>query len=210
VSHEAESLRYWYGASIPEFNRSSAEEIVGRLTINSSFDVDRTQATAWLAEIELLQSNVKGLIGSIFLEFSIPRMGRRIDAVIVTRETIFALEFKVGSDTFDRFAIEQVWDYGLDLKNFHQASHNAPIIPVLIATEARTSPPVQLVNDADKVYRPTLVSSDGLRRLLESASATVSEAVIDAEAWEAGSPRHHLESVRVNGSGGNLRDADPG
>ena len=136
VSTKAASSRFWYGASIAEFVGASAEKIVGQLTLNSSFDIDRSQAAAWLAEIEFLQSKLSDLAGSIFFEFNIPRMGRRIDVVLVIGPVIFAIEFKVGEKTFDRSAIDQVWDYGLDLKNFHEASHDASIIPILIATEA--------------------------------------------------------------------------
>ena len=144
VSPKAASLRFWYGASIAEFVGASAEKIVGQLTLNSSFDIDRSQAAAWLAEIEFLQSKLSDLAGSIFFEFNIPRMGRRIDVVLVIGPVIFAIEFKVGEKTFDRSAIDQVWDYGLDLKNFHEASHDASIVPILIATEATECPPLEL------------------------------------------------------------------
>ena len=142
-SRKAASLRFWYGTSIEEFVGASAEKIVGQLTLNSSFDIDRSQAAAWLAEIELLQSKLSDLAGSIFFEFNIPRMGRRIDVVLVIGPVIFAIEFKVGEKTFDRSAIDQVWDYGLDLKNFHEASHDASIVPILIATEATECPPIR-------------------------------------------------------------------
>ena len=150
VSPKAASLRFWYGASIAEFVGASAEKIVGQLTLNSSFDIDRSQAAAWLTEIEFLQSKLSDLAGSIFFEFNIPRMGRRIDVVLVIGPVVFAIEFKVGEKTFDRAAIDQVWDYGLDLKNFHEASHDASIIPILIATEATQCPRSELVADADK------------------------------------------------------------
>ena len=81
-------------------------------------------------------------------------MGRRIDVVLVIGPVIFAVEFKVGEKTFDRSAIDQVWDYGLDLKNFHEASHDASIVPILIATEASECPRTEWVADADKLYRP--------------------------------------------------------
>ena len=147
ASTKPASLRSWYGASIADFVGASAEEIVGQLTLNSSFDVDRTQAAAWLAEIEFLQPKLCDLAGSIFFEFNIPRMGRRIDVVLVIGPVIFAIEFKVGEKTFDRSAIDQVWDYGLDLKNFHEASHDASIIPILVATEATECPLPDLFAD---------------------------------------------------------------
>ena len=124
------------------------------LTLNSSFDIDKNQAAAWLKEIEFLQPKLSGLSGSVFFEFNIPRMGRRIDTVLVIGPVVFAIEFKVGEKTFDRAAIDQVWDYGLDLKNFHEASHDASIVPILVATEARESPPLELRVDSDKLCRP--------------------------------------------------------
>jgi hypothetical protein len=139
VSTKAASMRFWYGASIAEFVGASAQEIIGQLTLNSSFDIDRSHAAAWLTEIEFLQSKLSDLAGSIFFEFNIPRMGRRIDVALVIGPVVFAIEFKVGEKTFDRAAIDQVWDYGLDLKNFHEASHATSIIPILIATEAAMS-----------------------------------------------------------------------
>src|SRR6266480_4642437 len=187
VSERAASLRFWYGASVAEFVGTSAEKIVGQLTLNSSFDIDRTQAAAWLAEIEFLQSKLSGLAGSILFEFNIPRMGRRIDVVLVIGPVIFAIEFKVGEKTFDRSAIDQVWDYGLDLKNFHEASHDASIVPTLIATEATACPPIHLHADPDKLYRPIVVDPHNLRTALELALGAVSGAGVNAEIWSRAS-----------------------
>lgn len=181
------SLRFWYGASITEFSASRADAIVGQLTLNSSFDIDRTQAAAWEAQIEFLQSRLKDFSGSIFFEFNIPRMGRRIDVVVIIAAAVFALEFKVGEKAFDRVAIDQVWDYGLDLKNFHEASHNASIIPILIATEATECPPINLHADVDKLYRPIIVDPPRFRNAVESALRAVSGAAVDAEIWSRAS-----------------------
>ena len=115
--------RAWYGASIPEFLQADLDAIVGQLTRNSEFAVLPTQRDAWLTQIRLLHDHLAGLIGSFFLEFSIPRMGRRIDAVILTGPVVFVVEFKVDGTVFDAAAVDQVWDYALDLKNFHEASH---------------------------------------------------------------------------------------
>jgi len=187
ISPTAASLRFWYGASNADFLSASADQIVGQLTLNSSFDIDRTQAAAWLVEIELLQSNLGNLAGSIFFEFSIPRMGRRIDVVLVVGAAVFAIEFKVGEKTSDRSAIDQVWDYGLDLKNFHEASHDASIIPILIATEATECPALELQADADKLYRPIVVDPASFRSALEAVLAKISGAAVDADAWSRAS-----------------------
>jgi len=187
VSPKAASLRFWYGASIADFLESNAEKIVGQLTLNSSFDIDRTQAAAWLVQIDFLQAQVNGFTGSIFFEFNIPRMGRRIDVVLVIGPVIFAIEFKVGEKTFDRSAIEQVWDYGLDLKNFHEASHDASIIPILVATEATECPPIDLHADPDKLYRPIVVDPLRFRDALDLTRRAVSGDALDAQIWSRAS-----------------------
>src|SRR5438046_1835704 len=183
VSQKAASLRFWYGASIEEFLATEPRAIVGDLSRHSGFAVLPTHTGAWLAEIDILQTELRGLTGSIFFEFNIPRMGRRIDVALVIGPVVFAIEFKVGEKTFDRAAIDQVWDYGLDLKNFHEASHAASIIPILIATEATQCPRPELVADADKVYRPIVVDPETFRSVLDAALATISGHVVDADAW---------------------------
>jgi hypothetical protein len=183
LSGKAASLRFWYGASIADFVDANAQEIIGQLTLNSSFDIDRSQAAAWLAEIEFLQSKLSDLAGSIFFEFNIPRMGRRIDVVLVIGPVIFAIEFKVGEKTFDRSAIDQVWDYGLDLKNFHEASHAASIVPILVATEATECPPFELQADPDKLYRPIFIDPATFRSVIDGALTNVTGTVVNAEAW---------------------------
>jgi len=101
-------------------------------------------------------------------------MGRRIDVVLVIERVIFAVEFKVGEKTFDRSAIDQVWDYGLDLKNFHEASHDASIVPILIATDATECPAVELFSDADKLYRPVVVDPASFLSVLDTALQKIS------------------------------------
>src|SRR5438132_11263091 len=174
ISAKAMSLRYWYGASIADFLDASSETVLGQLAFNCDFALIPTQRDAWLAQIEFLRSQLTGLSGSIFFEFNIPRMGRRIDVVLVIGPVVFAIEFKVGEKTFDRSAIDQVWDYGLDLKNFHEASHEASILPILVATEATECRPSDLCADADKLYRPVVVDPASFRSVLDTALAAIS------------------------------------
>jgi len=177
------SLRFWCGASIAEFVAASDDSVLAQLTRNCEFALLPTQREAWLAQIEFLRSQLNGLSGSIFFEFNIPRMGRRIDVVLVIERVIFAVEFKVGEKTFDRSAIDQVWDYGLDLKNFHEASHDASIVPILIATDATECPAVELFSDADKLYRPVVVDPASFLSVLDTALQKISGAAVDADAW---------------------------
>jgi hypothetical protein len=187
ITGKSSSLRFWYGGSIAEFLDASSEAVLGQLALNCDFALIPTQRDAWLAQIEFLRSQLEGLIGSVFFEFNIPRMGRRIDVVLVIGAVVFAIEFKVGEKTFDRSAIEQVWDYGLDLKNFHEASHEASILPILVATEAAECPPLDLHADADKLFRPIVVDSASFRGALDLALLTISGGSVDPETWSRAS-----------------------
>ena len=188
------SLRAWYGASISDFLQSQPDAVLWKLTKNCDFDLIQTQKDAWIAQVQFLQSHLTGLSGAIFLEFNIPRMGRRIDAVLLVGPVVFAIEFKVGEKTFDRAAVDQVWDYALDLKNFHEASHNVSIVPILIATEAVESAPVKLEADADKVYRPISVSTGEFRKAVDLAMQSITGAALDDQQWSR-APYHPTPTI---------------
>jgi hypothetical protein len=175
--------RAWYSASIAEFLQTSPDTIVGRLSQNSGFSLLSTQTDAWLTQIALLQERLVGLTGAVFLEFNIPRMGRRIDAVLLIGPVVFVIEFKVGESVFERAAVDQVWDYALDLKNFHEASHTVSIVPILIATEATVLAPLTLQADDDGVYWPVRVSPTGFREAIDLALGTVTGEVLDQQHW---------------------------
>ena len=179
------AARAWFGSLIPEFISATPETILGKLAAHNEFALDETQRDAWLAQIALLQPVLAGLSGSIFLEFNIPRIGRRIDVVLLIGPVVFVLEFKVGQRIFESSALDQVWDYALDLKNFHEASHHAAIVPILIATLAASSGPLDLRHDEDSVYRPLCVGQSGLRSALDLALRTVSGEGLDAQTWAA-------------------------
>lgn len=127
---------FYYSNSIRKFLASPSDEIFGEICKNSEFADEITQKDAWVQEINILKELIEEYEGGIFFEYSIPRMGRRIDVVLVIKSVIFVLEFKVGEKEFTQNAFDQVWDYALDLKNFHQTSHRHLIAPILIATES--------------------------------------------------------------------------
>src|SRR5450432_3457000 len=129
--------RYFYSNIISIFLTTSAQEIFGSLAKNSGFADELTQKEAWNQEIKILKEILKDYQGSIFFEYSIPRMGKRIDVILIIKNVIFILEFKVGEKDFLSSSVDQVWDYALDLKNFHETSHTHLIAPILIATEAK-------------------------------------------------------------------------
>jgi hypothetical protein len=181
--------RAWFGAPLAEFATYDPELIIGRLTKYSEFAVLPTQRDAWFAQIAILQQALRGLRGSVYLEFNIPRMGRRVDAVLIVGPVVFVVEFKIGEQSFDRAALEQVWDYALDLKNFHEASHRLALVPILIATEAKEPAAVKPEWDDDGVSRPLRTTQGGLRAALDSILQLVSGPIIDADDWARASYR---------------------
>ncbi|MBE7485937.1 MAG: DUF2075 domain-containing protein [Polyangiaceae bacterium] len=177
--------RAWYHDTLDRFRATLPDAILGRLVANSAFAVLENQRDAWRAEIAFLQDSLAGLSGSLFLEFSIPRMGRRIDAVLLIGPVVFVVEFKVGATNFDAAAIDQVWDYALDLKNFHGASHPLPIVPILVATEASTVSVPPPRTDADGVYRPIAVDRSAFRAAIDLVFEGSSGEPVDAQQWLA-------------------------
>lgn len=129
--------RYYYSNSISKFLKDSNNEIIGVLAQNNEFDLEHNQREAWNKEIQILKKVLQTFDGLILFEYAIPRMGRRIDVVLIIRNVIFIIEFKVGEKEYLLSAIDQVWDYALDLKNFHETSHECFIAPILVATEAK-------------------------------------------------------------------------
>jgi len=116
--------RDYYSSSIEHFLDASSEEIIGALTINRGFAIETTQRDAWLEEITILKTALRDFNGQIYFEYSIPRMGRRNDVVLLIASALFVLEFKIGERQFASHAINQADDYGLDLKNFHETSRD--------------------------------------------------------------------------------------
>src|SRR5579862_5654505 len=133
--------REYYSNSIYSFLRTPSDEILSKLTNNSDFDILLNQRDVWIEEIKILQGILTNHQGSIYFEYSIPRMGKRIDVLLLIKSVIFILEFKIGDKEYKSYALDQVFDYALDLKNFHETSHDQFIAPILIATEAKKITP---------------------------------------------------------------------
>ena len=129
--------RYYYSDTISNFLGKDKYEIFGHLTSNDQFAAEDLQKNTWKAEIDILKAQLIGFTsGYILFEYTIPRIGNRIDIVLLYKGIVFLLEFKVGEKKYPAYAIEQVTDYALDLSYFHKESHDKIIVPILISTEA--------------------------------------------------------------------------
>lgn len=129
--------RSYYSARIREFLDEKPETLLGKLMVSDEFSTTDLQKNAWRKEIDILQDQLRSVEnGDIAFEYTIPRMGHRIDVVCIIRGLIFLLEFKVGDSEYRKSTADQVMDYALDLKYFHELSADRYIIPISIPTEA--------------------------------------------------------------------------
>ena len=129
--------RAYYSNNIQDFLLDSDSSILGELTANhSNRTLEELQVNAWRKQITILKNQLSEFDGQIYFEFAIPRMGKRVDNIVIINNVAFIIEFKVGNGGYEKHAIEQVIDYTVDLKNFHEGSHDIKLIPVLVATNA--------------------------------------------------------------------------
>lgn len=166
------SPRYLYSATFAHFVATDPLAILGTLHNAYHGAALTTTDEAWMGEISLLQRALtpwRKEEAEVLFEYDIPRLGKRIDVVLLLREMVFCLEFKVGEGSALQADVEQVMDYALDLKNFHRLSHDRRIVPILIPTnytpkEGHTFRPSAY---EDSVYNPLIVGASGLQQLLQ-------------------------------------------
>lgn len=156
----------YYSTYVSEFLQADPDAIYGALSRHHAHSQEMAQRSAWLEQIAILQHGLAAVPNAwLAFEFSIPRMGKRADTIILLDGIVFVIEFKTRADNFTGAAIEQVTDYALDLKNFHSESHSRIIVPVVISTDA-TPKPVQLNLYPDDVAEPILSNGIGLDQVL--------------------------------------------
>ena len=181
--------RCLYNSTIYEFLQSPPELLLGQFVNNYHGTALTTTNEAWACEIDIMKETLepwKDECGQVIFEYDIPRLGKRIDVVLLLRGLIFCLEFKVGERDILQSNIEQVLDYALDLKNFHLLSQNRTIVPILIPTRFRNSSSefIPSVYD-DSIYNPLVTGAPGLQKLiadvLAHAGATAQDPSLGAD-----------------------------
>ena len=197
----------FYADSLDAFLRASDDEVYAPLASPHGYTLAPEQLSAWRLQLPVLRAALRGLarvsqeqvpvpFGDeaapapwLHLEFDIPRLGRRVDAVLVTSTAVIPIEFKVGAKKFQQADYEQAWDYGLDLKNFHAPSHAAAIFPILCATEAPKSDRRWKPPHADGVRPPFRCNAAGLGTAIALAldEAGTVPAPITPSTWGTGS-----------------------
>lgn len=179
------SLRAFYQSSVSNFLKSDNDKILGEINKNNySFETKIQQKNTWIKEIEILKRELKNLIDEdsrILFEYVIPRMGKRIDNVILYKNIIFLLEFKCGNNCYYSSDYDQVYDYALDLKNFHKESGDKLIVPILIATEAPSFNNSIVIDN--KVMGPLKCNEFGIGNLITNIVSSFKEESFSYDGW---------------------------
>ena len=174
--------RAYYSNSIEIFLKDSETSILGELSFNhTNRTLEDLQKNAWVKQIQILKEQLVGINGQIYFEFAIPRMGKRVDNIIIIDNVVFVIEFKVGDGGYEKHAIEQVLDYTLDLSNFHEGSHSIQLIPVLVATNASSESTI--TNDVAAYSTAAKANKNNLKEVLNRFLDSTNNA-INVEYWE--------------------------
>ena len=176
-------MRSYYSERFSKFLSDTDDKILGILLQNDPYSTLNTQKNAWRIQIELLKNKLKNLnLDRILFEYTIPRMGRRVDNVFFFKGIVFLIEFKVGEDSFKNQDLKQVEGYALDLKYFQAGSRTCKIVPILVATEApSTNNSFELVED---IFKPLKSNGENLSDLILKVSEMLDEPELDSISWE--------------------------
>ncbi|MDE1896330.1 MAG: DUF2075 domain-containing protein [Rhodospirillales bacterium] len=185
----SDAVNAWWSGSIRDFLLSTDHDIIGRLTTRQARDYrtnEPIQLQAWMWQIEKLRSELTKLPEDwrLLLEYPLLRLGRRLDAVLVSDRAIFVIEFKTLGHGFDASAREQAEDYAHDLRDFHAASRDKIIIPIVVAGSGKpVRPQFEFPFPGVSVVYEALANQ--LADLLTSILAKIPTHSIDITGWEA-------------------------
>ena len=164
--------RCLYNSSFEEFISADENLIFGVIDGGAHGVTLTTAKEAWKAEISILKGVLSALPvkdGQIIFEYDIPRLGKRVDVVLLLNGIVFCLEFKVGESKILEADVDQVLDYALDLKNFHKFSEDRIIAPILVATNySNSSSDIQMSVYDDMVVNPLVTGKDGILTLINA------------------------------------------
>lgn len=162
--------RCLFSSSFKEFMNYEDNLIFGELCDKYHGEALTTTREAWKGEISIMKNVLRNYCdtdGLIIFEYDIPRLGKKIDVVLLFDGIVFCVEFKVGESKILETDVDQVLDYALDLKNFHKFSEDRLIVPILVATNYRnSSTDIKMSIYDDRVVNPLVTGKAGLANLV--------------------------------------------
>lgn len=176
--------RSCYSAPIVEFLHQSEKEILGVITSNNtSFETNKLQNNTWESEVQILKDQLISFVeGRIIFEYTIPRMGKRVDVVLLYQNIVFLLEFKCGDTEYRRSTYDQVYDYALDLRNFQKESHNKLLVPIIVST--RAAEVTCEINERERIIEPLRCNANNIVNVINAVVAQYRELSFDYVTWE--------------------------
>ena len=162
------NVRCMYESDLSTFANTDSNAILGELCDSYHGVALTTTIEAWKSEIDILKTSLsQWKNGHIIFEYDIPRLGKRVDVILLLKGIVFCLEFKVGESKILEGDMDQVLDYALDLKNFHKLSADRLIVPILIATKCKDhSTLIQKSVYEDRVVNPLITGADGVSNII--------------------------------------------
>lgn len=178
------NLRSYYSASISEFLCQSTSEILGVIHSNNiSAETTIQQSNTWESEVRILKNQLRAFEdGRIIFEYTIPRMGKRVDVVVLYKNIVFLLEFKCGDKEYRQSTYDQVYDYALDLRNFQRESHNKFLVPIMVST--RASEENNTIQERDRIVAPLRCNAENIASTIQAVADQYKELDFDYSLWE--------------------------
>lgn len=178
----------YFSDSIENFLKRSNKAIFGEIASQAPQEIQKLQSNAWEEQIQVLKSALLGLKGHIHFEYCIPRIGRRLDNVLIIKDVIFVLEFKTGSSNKSSSSLQQAWDYALDLKYFHEETHDKAIIPIAV-TESPITSKLKLTFHQDGTASPINITYQNLGAEIKNILSDRTSEDISISKWNQSSYR---------------------
>lgn len=178
------NLRSYYSAPIKHFLSQSNDEILGVIYSNNiSAETKIQQNNTWSQEISILKEQLYGIEeGRVIFEYTIPRMGKRIDVVLLHKNIVFLLEFKCGDSEYRTSTYDQLYDYALDLRNFQKQSHDKLLVTIMISTHARELP--FLIRNRNRIIEPIYCNATNINKAIKDVVSEFKEPYFDYLEWE--------------------------
>ena len=166
------NMRFLYNDNINEFLNKDVDSIMGSMVNNSHGNLMTTTRESWESEIAIMKNTlnlVNNYNGQIVFEYDIPRLGKRIDVVLLIKGIVFCLEFKVGENIVLEENVDQVLDYALDLRNFHKFSQEKIIVPILVPTNYKSkTADIRISAYDDRIINPIICGENSLSEIINS------------------------------------------
>lgn len=183
----------FFSSTLRNLLTASISEVLGILADGNSrarFPITPEQIEAWKFQLPPLQRAASELIrkvsGSglwtVLLEYPIPRIGKRIDCVLLARDVIAVLEFKTGISPAS--GIAQAEDYAAMLRDFHEPSHGRVVAPVAVYHAAKDNTGV--IGCPTKAVSTTFPALSGALAQLFARCTSPKAHPIDPETWDSG------------------------